>query len=785
MQLNETALQVLGHAAGTSPHVDIVVLRGNQVITNQGRRFVSNAPLQIHGDPNDPPEFGLLLHRRTKADTSGHVINLSLQGCALHNVTFTGKFKKHALVVGGVELLTMSNINVDAAVCGNSQIAFLADDIYDTGLPIGPTMTGCRVLSLHLNGYGDGIWYVGEVTDIELDWLTTANGGGNLVRVHRTPMRRYWAWDDPVEMAADGQPKRCTIHRLAIAEGHFVRTVRATYDPSYAAQPPRTAEPRSFEPDNLLAEPSTVAYERAALLPLAGGDSPADPPTVPAEPKDGPAGEEYDIDPCVEPPWFGDKIPAWNAPATRRISASDKPTGVPETAQAGEVIELTGEFRPPGRPYHWLNGLRGTPDRPIVFRAGELHACRLAEKIFFENCEHVLVWGLSAHKFEIGPNCRYLTFVDTLATGNPKAPTADRKFGGGYTVGGTLDRSTHHIAFVRGHAIGNGDWLTSLDQDIHGYSIGGHTNDIHILQAELTRNSGNGVQVNAGGRLQQYYTNRIFVSRCYVHSNKQAGLHAKQSADVCFIGNTIENCRPMGSHPSDWGAALGGQYGPDRLTIANNLIRKACFGCFVGSSNSGDPVNGGWGTDIAFVGNVLEDIAPDPEWLRDYNPNTAWSNAGVMMAGVPNKVIALNTMDRVCAGVNLPGVRKLDLEGNIIRLAGVPNAPAGRGEGCHVYLENPNEMSAESVRSNNVCAVLAPVVSRRERTANTIAQLPPDAWPLNAAGGPTSETKRYAPSAALWEWLKHYNFRFGRHYRSIDGELITSSAFVGARQRRQ
>jgi len=192
------------------------------------------------------------------------------------------------------------------------------------------------------------------------------------------------------------------------------------------------------------------------------------------------------------------------------------------------------------------------------------------------------------------------------------------------------------------------------DQDATAVSIGGKTSNIWVIENEIYNTSGSGLQI-CGGKGLQYATNHIYVIGNNVHHCRQSGLAAKQSSDVVFAYN---HCHDIIDTPWSVGKGLGYQYAPERVWFIGNRIDNCTFGIF-GGSDSGM----GTGKNIYIVDNALTNIGISS---GEYNPNTAWSAAAIMVAGGTYLTIIGNQMTDVDAGINAPNHGDFYLYGNTV-----------------------------------------------------------------------------------------------------------------------
>lgn len=369
-------------------------------------------------------------------------------------------------------------------------------------------------------------------------------------------------------------------------------------------------------------------------------------------------------------PQSGDSGNPYGTPSQPRRS-------IPGNLPAGSVVEVHGGPYAYGGGYIEMNG-HGSAAQPIFIRG--VGNPRFNQKISVYgagnyNSYYMIFEGLDLYKWEaIGP-------AHHIVLRNSEV-----RNGGAIGMGGTSANPISDVMVRNTVVHDNGDWQADFDQDIHGISVGGHSSNIWILDCEFYHNSGDGVQINAGGASTQASTHHIYVGRNLAWENKQTGFWTKQAVDVIFSQNTVRNHRPIGSSPSAWGAGMGYQYGPERVWFLYNHIYDCCYG-FQTNSTSGL----GNGTESFFIGNLIHDIHFDPAYGS--NPNTAWSNAGMTLVGTPNKYLINNTIYNCDAGINIPGSVGLFIENNIIANVTLGNAQ-------HLFVEDTSNLQQKSIERN-------------------------------------------------------------------------------------
>lgn len=323
---------------------------------------------------------------------------------------------------------------------------------------------------------------------------------------------------------------------------------------------------------------------------------------------------------------------------------------IPGALAAGSVVHVYGG------PYSYgasgfieINGT-GTSGNPI-FIIGHSFP-RFTQKISVygpENFDshYIIIDGLDVYKFEVIGPADHIVYRNGIV-----------RDGGATGFGGSTGLEVDNVVFYNNIIYNNGNWLSETDDDVHGSTVGGHTSYFWTIDNEYYHNSGDGVQVNAGGLDTQSTTNHIYIGRNISHHNKQAGFLTKQSVDCIMSQNSVYWHRPIGASPSAYGAGIGFQYGPERVWIIYNHVHHCSFGIQTNSTSGL-----GFGTNSYFVGNLIHDIHHHPSY--SYNVLDSWSNAGLTLVGTGTKWVVNNTVYNCDAGINIPGSINLYILNNI------------------------------------------------------------------------------------------------------------------------
>jgi hypothetical protein len=249
-------------------------------------------------------------------------------------------------------------------------------------------------------------------------------------------------------------------------------------------------------------------------------------------------------------------------------------------------------------------------------------------------------------------------------------------------VGGVNPSGNNHV--IWNNVIHDmGDVNADFDQDNHCIKIGFGTNTIWIVDNEIARCSGDGIQLGDGGSASQMATlHHIYVGRNNLHSNKQSGVWSKTAQDVIVSQNDIHDHVPSGSSS---GQCTGGQYGPTFVWFLFNRMHN----CLSGIRFEGDSGFGAAAPERFVIGNVIHAIDgnDDPE-----NPHAA---AAITIRGGSRTSIVNNTLWDYQAGIKSPSSGPLFIENNVL---GGRNA----ANNYDVFVEASEQATASTFRNNIV-----------------------------------------------------------------------------------
>jgi hypothetical protein len=367
----------------------------------------------------------------------------------------------------------------------------------------------------------------------------------------------------------------------------------------------------------------------------------------------------------------------YGTPAKPRLTI---PTDLP----AGSVVELHGTYDQAHNTPNEIQG-RGTSANPVFVRGVSATSRPLVRNTWQVSGTYMILENL-----EFGPlNTTQTGSIAVMGQEWDTAPTHHLAIrhsevhgnanGGGVGIESWF-RESNNIVLYHNFIHDNGDVNATFDQDVHCIHVGDHVNNIWILENEMARCSGDGIQINASTDLDAT-THHIYVGRNVSHHHKQSGFWAKQATDVVFSQNEAYGMRPS---DSGMGQCFGNQYGTDYIWFIFNHAHDCEYGIGAMSDDGGLSHN-------FIIGNVIHNIH---RTTSGSGPGDAWGPSAIMMVGGLERHVINNTIYDVDSGVNSPAPNgSLEIAGNII--ANVTQPAAG-----HVMLGFNSLASTAAVHHN-------------------------------------------------------------------------------------
>lgn len=352
---------------------------------------------------------------------------------------------------------------------------------------------------------------------------------------------------------------------------------------------------------------------------------------------------------------------------------------IPNPIPAGSVVELHGNFDS-GNNTLTSNGTSGSP---IFIKGVQGSEPTISYTIYltatYTIIEHIKNAPSNSSDTEFG--LRVVEGSDHVTVRNSEF-SGNLNKSGGISVGSwgyTGTKSTSYVLLNNLNIHDIGDINAIEDQDAHGVTLNGSVDNFWLVNSEMARTSGDGIQVEAQqGRRDKI--NHVYIGKNTSHDNKQTGMWVKHATDVIISQNDIYNHVPSGS---SGGAGTGYQYGPEYIWFLYNKIHDNTLGIGVGSN---DPP--GDGTEAFFIGNLI---------YNNHNPidPTNEYEAGCMiLRGSTNRYVINNTCYNNDAGINgLASNGKYVIVNNIL---------SNRSQPKQYDINIPYESSAYSIVTNTI-----------------------------------------------------------------------------------
>ncbi|HHT9146065.1 MAG TPA: Ig-like domain-containing protein, partial [Candidatus Wunengus sp. YC61] len=206
----------------------------------------------------------------------------------------------------------------------------------------------------------------------------------------------------------------------------------------------------------------------------------------------------------------------------------------------------------------------------------------------------------------------------------------------------------NNFVIYHNHIHHNGNYLTAVDEKVHGMHPGSGTSYVWILDNDMHHNSGQSIQVGDDfiSWNHSLWPNHIYIGRNNFHQDRESSLGVKQSEDVIIsqndawgYGEIPPNNDGRSAIP---GAMIAQRFGANRVWVIFNKIHDSVSG-IRGNGNDEDPDHGP--ADAYFLGNLIYNIHS-----VYYNPGAAGDGAGAGIIGWSDP--KLNVIDNTIVNVD-------------------------------------------------------------------------------------------------------------------------------------
>ncbi len=367
---------------------------------------------------------------------------------------------------------------------------------------------------------------------------------------------------------------------------------------------------------------------------------------------------------------------------------------IPIDLPAGSIVEVHNGAGANGPSGEAIIGGVGSATMPIFIRGVNMPRVEHQMNVgFYINARYLIVEGISfwsggtiARRSDVASGgedfeVSYIAIRDCEFTGDIT--------GGGFGIDkypGNTNRISN-IVLQNNSIHDNGDpTVMNQDHQIHAVTINGG-NFTWVLENEMYRNEGNGVQINGGSMLNaQDNLYNAYVGRNIMHDNKQPGVGIKSVYNAIISQNEMYASDSSILGFQGRGQSCGGyQYGPERVWFIFNNCHDIASGFYGASADDPSLMPG---QNNYFVGNLLYRIHHLSIFdLDDDTVGDNYEEMGTAIAnyGGRNRHVVNNTIYDVDSGINTADTDPWFIENNIIS-----KVAANLNRGNHIYLTGYN-----------------------------------------------------------------------------------------------
>lgn len=435
--------------------------------------------------------------------------------------------------------------------------------------------------------------------------------------------------------------------------------------------------------------------------------------------------DEWNAIPGIPNPGFGITNEAPNRPVNwssdvlgfyyidnTNINATDNSTygnyliprkTIPNPLPAGAVVEVHGLYDRDAI----LNSL-GTSDKPVYVKGISIEEPAIfsgkiditGSYLTVENFISEAIVAEGKHRINIHEGNDHITLRNGELSGEGSTGSNATIEIGSWSYKGTEKASNILIYKMNIHDLG--DINADYDQDTHGISIHGNTENVWILYNTITKVSGDGVQIEAEHSRGTDKIHHIYMGKNIISGNKQSGLWIKHAEKVVISSNTIHD---MVASNSSSGQCTGFQYSSKDFWFIQNTLYNCAQGIMAaGSDDVGFVENG----SVYYIGNLIHNI-------NSTNPTNFHQAGGLTLRmGGTNHFVVGNTIDDTDVALSAPVISgKLFVFNNIFSNRNEPTNP-------DIYTES---ISDNSEIDNNIFHPESSVKIRWGLTHNDLLSL--------------------------------------------------------------
>ncbi len=342
---------------------------------------------------------------------------------------------------------------------------------------------------------------------------------------------------------------------------------------------------------------------------------------------------------------------------------------VPTSIPAGAVVEVHGAI-----PHRVTITSSGTAENPIFIRGESYEKRPTFLDYLYIRGSYIIIENIKtqppSHYGNGSSGLKFKEGAHHVAVRDAEISGVDNyyKTGGigigswGYSGSDVVDNVVLNRLDI--HDIG--DINADFDQDGHGVTVSGNSQNIWIINSSMTRVSGDGVQIEAQRNRGSDAIHHIYVGNNTISNNKQTGIWVKHARDVIVSSNHVFDMSPSDSSN---GGCVGYQYVALNLWFIHNEIHDCHQGIAVGSGNPGEQGS------VYYAHNTIYDI-------HSSSPKNPHLTGGIMMRmNHVNQYVIGNTIVDSDIAISAP------LSSGVLKIIGNILVDSGEAFGHDVYLE--------------------------------------------------------------------------------------------------
>jgi hypothetical protein len=266
-----------------------------------------------------------------------------------------------------------------------------------------------------------------------------------------------------------------------------------------------------------------------------------------------------------------------------------------------------------------------------------------------------------------------------------------------YSAGVTA-LGAYHVIYSN-HIHHNGNYLSPIDNKVHGIKLAAQADHVWILNNEIDHNGGQAIQIGDDNITDDTtWPHHIYIGFNDMHEDMEMAVAMKQARDVVISQNYIHDYLPYANGIMSNDSKIGhtampvmidlARFGTHRVWALFNILQRGLTGIRANGTIPDPPHP--QESDAYAIGNVIADIHS-----ATYSATDPYSAGAAIIGWQTIRVYVVdNTIANSDKGISFTSVGYYEVTGNLIRNTGAPMSLVPTNWGLNSYDYNFYDPSA-------------------------------------------------------------------------------------------